>query len=55
MKVLAPLVQTMLLGFTPSDRARPGASRTFEADFGRGGRPFRYPNLGVTMRTPPSD
>ena len=44
-----------LLGVTPSDNARPRACHTLKTGFGRGGRPFRYPNGGVTMRTFPSD
>ena len=55
MDVLASLMQTMLLGFTPPDRAGPGAGHTLKTDFGRGGRPFRYPNRGATMRTFPPD
>jgi hypothetical protein len=43
--------RTMLLGFTPLDRARPGAGHTLKTGFGRGGRLFGYPNGGVTMHT----
>src|SRR5262249_51635150 len=67
MNVLVSLMQTMPLGFTPPDHARPGVGltppdragpgvgHTLKTDFGRGGRPYRYPNRGATMRTFPSD
>src|SRR5262245_29060485 len=55
MNVLASLMQTMLLGFTPPARACRGTCHTLETDFRRSRRPFCYPNPGVTLGAFPSD